>query len=339
MQAKSPSRPTILYLPPGPIGLIITGKPKLLSPSRLKGMDMTKKALMALVLITLALTACNESKTKAPLTIKPFTVLPFHDQPKQLASGFRFTEGPAADAQGNVYFTDIPNNKIHIWSLDGTLSTFTSNSGGTNGLFFTPQGSLLACEGGNGRVTSIDLYGNVTVLADNYNGKPFNSPNDLWPDPKGGVYFTDPRYGNRNNLPQDGEHVYYIAPDKTVTRVIDDMVRPNGLIGTPDGKILYVADHGGQKTYRYKINPDATLSEKTLFAESGSDGMTIDTNGNVYLTSSAVKVYNPAGKNIQNLELPERPANVTFAGPDRTTLFATARSSIYAVKTLAKGAY
>jgi gluconolactonase len=259
-------------------------------------------------------------------------------QVQKLAGGFRFTEGPAADAEGNIFFTDIPNNRIHKWSLDGKLSTFRENSGASNGLFFDRNGNLLVCEGGGRRLVSIDPQGNITLLADTYNGKQFNSLNDLWIDLKGGIYFTDPRYGNRSGMEQDGEHVYYLTPDrKDIIRVIDDMVRPNGIIGTPDGKLLYVTDHGGKKTFVYTINSDGTLSNKKLFAPEGSDGMTIDDEGNVYLTTNGVQVYNKRGEKIETIAVPEGPANVCFGGKDRQTLFITARTSLYSVRMRVKG--
>jgi gluconolactonase len=252
---------------------------------------------------------------------------------EKLAGGFKFTEGPAADAKGNVFFTDIPNNRIHKLSLDGELSTFRENSGGANGLFFEKNGNLLACEGGGRRLVSISPQGRVTVLADRYQGKRFNSLNDLWIDPKGGIYFTDPRYGRRDNMEQGGEHVYYLSPGrKYLVRVIEDMVRPNGIIGTPDGKLLYVTDHGGGKTFVYAINKDGILSNKKLFAPEGSDGMTIDDRGNVYLTTSVVAVYNKKGRKIEVIKVPERPANVCFGGKDKGTLFITARTSLYSVR-------
>ncbi len=258
---------------------------------------------------------------------------------EKLAGGFSFTEGPAADAKGNIFFSDIPNNRIHKWSLNGTLSTFRENSGRSNGLYFDKNGNLSACEGGGRRLVSIDPQGKVTVLADKYQNKRFNSLNDLWIDPKGGIYFTDPRYGNRDSMDQDGEHVYYLSPDrKKLIRVIDDMVRPNGVIGTPDGKLLYVADHGGNKTFAYKINNDGTLSNKKLFAPEGSDGMTIDNEGNVYLTTRVVAVYNKKGEKIETIKVPEGPANVTFGGPDKHTLFITARTSLYSVRMRVKAA-
>ena len=237
-----------------------------------------------------------------------------------------------------MYFSDIPNRKVHKWSLDGKLTVFRADSGGANGLFFDAAGNLLACEGVARRVTSTDPKGKTTVLADEYDGGKLNSPNDLWLDPKGGIYFTDPRYGRDGKIDQDGMHVYYITPGrKKVVRVVADMVRPNGVIGTADGKKLYVADHGGGKTYVYTIRPDGTLADKKLFAEQGSDGMTLDEKGNVYLTDKVVVVYSPQGRLIRRIEFPERPANVTFGGADRKTLFVTARQSLYSLRMSVRG--
>jgi gluconolactonase len=165
-----------------------------------------------------------------------------------------------------------------------------------------------------------------------------NSPNDLWPDPKGGIYFTDPRYGDRTGMEQAGEHVYYLTPNrKKLIRVIDDLVQPNGIIGTADGKTLYVGDYGGKKTFMYSINEDGSLSDKKLFAPEGSDGMTIDNQGNIYLTNKAVMVYNKDGKKIETIEVPEEPSNVCFGGKDRQTLFITARASLYSVQMRVSG--
>jgi gluconolactonase len=252
---------------------------------------------------------------------------------EKLAGDFQFTEGPAAEANGDIYFTDIPNNRIHKWTLDGSLSTFRENSGGANGLYFDKEGNLFICEGGNRRLTSLSSQGELTILAEQYDEKKLNSPNDLWLDPKGGIYFTDPRYGNMDNLEQDGEHVYYLTPERdTLIRVINDMTRPNGVIGTPDGKLLYVADQGANETYKYTINPDGTLSNKELFVKQGSDGMTIDAKGYIYITGEAVLVYNPIGDLIRTIEVPERPSNVCFGGKDKKTLFITARTSFYSIK-------
>ena len=292
---------------------------------------------------------------------------------EKLTGDFKFTEGAASDAEGNVFFSDIPNNRILKWSLDGKLSTFRENSGGANGLFVDKKGNVVACEGAGRRLVSIDPKGSVTVLADKYQDKRFNSPNDLWIDPNGGIYFTDPRYGSRDGMEQDGEHVYYLSPDhKKLIRVINDMVRPNGIIGTADGKLLYVADHGGNKTFVYTINKrkterrdvvrgvqllkdipllgalfsvrdfytinmDGTLSNKKLFASEGSDGMTIDNQGNVYLTTKVVAVYSSKGQMIETIDVPEGPANLCFGGKNKQTLFITARTSLYAVRMRVKG--
>jgi gluconolactonase len=258
---------------------------------------------------------------------------------KKVAGDFKFTEGPAGDAVGDVYFSDIPANRILKWSLDGKLSTFIENSGGANGLYFDKDGNLIACQAEARRLVSISPAGEITALADQYNGKKFNSPNDLWIDPKGGVYFTDPRYGNREGMEQDGEHVYYLTPDrKAVIRVISDMVRPNGLIGTPNGKTLYVTDNGAGKTYVYKVNKDGTLTDKQLFVSEGADGMTIDNKGNVYLATKVVAVYDTKAQKIEEIPVPEQPTNLTFAGADDSTLFITARTSLYAVDMQVKGA-
>lgn len=179
----------------------------------------------------------------------------------------------------------------------------------------------------------------MTVVADTYNGLRFNKPNDLWIDPKGGIYFSDPIYGKSPRY-QDGEHVYYVSPDrKTILRVVDDMVRPNGLIGTIDGKVLYITDHGAKKTYRYTINEDGTLSGKSLFVEIGADGMTLDVEGNLYLTEADVLVYDSAGNLIEKIEIPERSTNVTFGGKEGKTLYITARQSVYSIETRVKGVY
>lgn len=255
-----------------------------------------------------------------------------------LAGGFTFTEGPACDAEGNVYFTDIPNERIHKWSVDGKLTTFRENSGKANGLYFDREGNLLACEGGNRRLTSISPGGKVTVLADGFQGKKLNSPNDLWVDPKGGVYFSDPRYGQEDGLEQDGFQVYYLPPNrKELVRVIGDLVKPNGVLGAADGKTLYVADAGGGKTYAYRIQPDGSLTDRKLAAPVGADGMTLDERGNLYLARNVVHVYSPEGKAITTIEVPEPPANVCFGGKDRKTLFITARKGLYAVRMNVRG--
>ena len=260
-------------------------------------------------------------------------------KPVKLAGGFKFTGGPAVAANGDVYFTDIPNNRIHKWSVaDGKLSTFAEDTKGANGLFFAEDGSLYACQGLAKRVAAYTADGSgSSSLAKRHDGKKFNKPNDLWIDGKGGVYFSDPNYGNPEHT-QDGEHVYYIPPGGEVIRVANGFKRPNGLVGTPDDSTLYIADIGDKKIYRYAIQSDGTLKDKKLFCESGSDGMTLDRQGNVYLTAGSVKVFDPKGGQIANLKFPESPANVVFGGKDRKTLYVTARTGFYSLEMAVSGA-
>jgi len=264
---------------------------------------------------------------------------------EKLAGDFKFTEGPAVDATGNVFFTDQPNDRILKWGIDGILSIFMQPSGRANGLYFDSKGNLLACADENNQLWSIDPSRKVTVLVKDYQGKLLNGPNDLWVTPDDGVYFTDPLYKRpywkRGPMEQDGQHVYYLSPDHTkLMRVTDDLKQPNGIIGTRDGKTLYVADIGAGKTYAYDIQRDATLSNKRLFCELGSDGMTIDEEGNVYLTGKGVTVFDRGGKEIAHIEVNEPwTANVCFGGKDRRTLFITASTGLYAIRTRVKGAY
>jgi sugar lactone lactonase YvrE len=255
----------------------------------------------------------------------------------KIADGLAFAEGPAADNGGDLYFSDLSANRIYRWTAAAGATVWKENTGGANGLFFDPRGNLLACEGANGRLVSIDPAGNVTVLADQFQGKAFNEPNDLWVDAKGGVYFSDPLY-IKSTLSQEGEHVYYLTPKRdNLVRVIADMVRPNGLVGTADGKTLYVADHGAGKTYRYSIAPDGSLTDKTLFVAAGADGMTIDSQGNVYLaTPGGILVYSSSGTPVETIAVAD-PTNACFGGAERQTLFITARTAVYAVPMQVKG--
>jgi gluconolactonase len=253
------------------------------------------------------------------------------------AGGLGFAEGPALDARGDLYFTDIPANRIHRLREGGPLETFREGSGGANGLVFDAAGRLLACEGERGRVTATDAAGNVTVVADLYDGRRFNKPNDLWVDAAGGVYFTDPAYG----LPvvQDGEHVYYVRPGGAgVTRVAADLARPNGVTGSPDGRILYVADEKGRAVYAYDVAPDGTLSGRRLFAPVRGDGIKTDARGNLWVAADAVRVYDPSGREVDAIPLPERPTNLCFAGTDLRTLYVTAPHAVYAVRVKVPGA-
>jgi len=263
---------------------------------------------------------------------------------EKLADGFSFTEGPIADKDGNVFFTDQPNDLIYKWSVDGVLSKFGS-FGRANGMFFDVDGRLLACSDMDNELWSIGMDGSHTVLVADFGGKKLNGPNDVWVHKQsGGIYFTDPLYKRDYwtrdpAMQQEGQYVYYLKPDrKTLIRVDTDVKQPNGIIGTPDGKKLYVSDIGDRKTYVYDIQPDGTLANRTLFCSMGSDGMTIDDQGNIYLTGRGVTVFNPKGEQIEQIPISAGwTANVCFGGKDMQTLFITASQNLYSLRMNVKG--
>jgi len=265
--------------------------------------------------------------------------------PRLISDQFSFTEGPAADKAGNIFFTDQPNNKIWKYSTDGKLSVYLDNAGRANGLAFDKKGNLLACADEQNQLWSISPKGKITIVIKDFQGQRLNGPNDLWVDPKGGIYFTDPyyqrSYWSRKKPDLASQDVYYLPKGKKEPVVVaNDLQQPNGIIGTPDGKFLFVADIKGNKTYKYALSPDGSLQNKTLFVEQGSDGMTIDERGNIYLTGKGVTVYNPEGKKIQHIDIPAKwTGNVTFGGKDRQTLFITASESVYILPMLVKGVH
>jgi len=249
--------------------------------------------------------------------------------------GYAFTEGPSVAPDGRVFFTDQPNDKIYVWNEKGNkITTFLQSCERSNGTYFNKKGELVACADLHNRLVIFDKKGKMKIIAENYNGEPLNAPNDLWIAPNGGIYFSDPYYARdywepeRKEL-QDKRGVYYFNPEGKVIRVIDDYKQPNGLIGTPDGKTLYVSDIQDHKIWKYDIQTDGSLANKTFFAPEGSDGMTIDNQGNVYLTNNVVSVFNPKGENIARIEVAEQPSNVCFGGEKRNILFITARTSVF----------
>jgi gluconolactonase len=263
---------------------------------------------------------------------------------EKLSGEFKFTEGPTSDKQGNVFFTDQPNNRIMKWSVDGKLSTFLEPAGRANGMYFDRHGNLLACADEKTELWSLTPDGKHTVLAKEFEGKSLNGPNDVWERPAGGLYFTDPFYKrpwwDYNNPPQGTEQVYFLSADrKTLKRVTADLDQPNGITGTPDGKTLFVADIRAGKTYAYDIQPDGSLTGKRLHCSLGSDGMTIDEKGNLYLTGKGVTVFDKTGKQIEHIDVAEDwTANVSFGGKDHRTLFITASKGLYSIRLQVKGA-
>lgn len=266
--------------------------------------------------------------------------------PQLVSRQFKFTEGPAVDKAGNVFFTDQPNDKIWKYDTSGKLSVFLEKAGRANGLYFDKQGNLLACADEQNQLWSITPNGAITVLLQDVQGHRFNGPNDLWVHPSSGrIYFTDPYYQRdywTRTAPDPnlgGQKVYVLSKGQKQAAVADDQLQqPNGIIGTPDGRQLYVADIKANKTYRYQIAADGQLSNRQLFVAQGSDGMTVDSEGNVYLTGKGVTVYNRAGQKIQHIDVPaDWTANVCFGGRDRKTLFITASEAVFILPMRVKG--
>ena len=257
-------------------------------------------------------------------------------------SGYSFTEGPSVAPDGRVFFTDQPNDKIEIWNEDGSITPFLQSSERSNGTYFNNKGELVCCADLHNRLMIFTMDKQSRSLTESFGGYHLNGPNDLWIAPNGGIYFSDPYYhrdywDTGHTEEQKVRGVYYLNPEGRTTRVIEDFKQPNGLIGTPDGKTLYVSDINDKKIWKYTINRDGSLSSKTLFAPEGSDGMNIDNKGNVYLTNKSVSVYNANGENIARIEVPEQPSNLCFGGKKRNILFITARTSVYIIKMKMKG--
>jgi len=258
-----------------------------------------------------------------------------------IGDGFSFTEGPAPDAEGNVFFTDQPNNRIWKYGTDGRLTVFMENAGRSNGLYIDNKGYIIACADEHNELWRIGKNGDVEKLAGGYRDSIFNGPNDVWVSPSGWIYFTDPYYQRdywtRKEPDMKTQALYGYRNGETV-RLDAQFKQPNGIVGTPDGKLLYVADIGDSKIYRYRIENDGSLSDKQVFAPQGSDGMTIDEDGNVYLTGRGVTVYNPKGEKIQQIDVPAGwTANVCFGGIAMDHLFITARDKVFKLKMKVRG--
>jgi gluconolactonase len=272
---------------------------------------------------------------------------------EKLWSEGAFTEGPAQGPDGCIYFSDIGTRIMKFDPASGKTTEFRSPSGRANGLDFDAQGRLLAAEGantgGNRRVTRTEKDGNITVLADKFEGKRFNSPNDLTIDTKGRVYFSDPRYVGDEGRELDHESVYRIDPDGKVTRIINDVSKPNGLAISPDMKTLYVAEsnHKGKRQLRaYPLQDDGSVGEMKVLHDFGEkrgvDGMSIDEQGRLFATAgtgkeTGVYIFAPGGKHLGFIQTPETATNCVFAGPERNVLYITAGKSLYRIKLNTRG--
>jgi gluconolactonase len=296
-------------------------------------MRLLSLSLCALLLLALALPA-GDKLDKIP-GLGPT------DVEVKLHTGFKFTEGPAADRKGNVYFSDIPNEKIYKVDLKGKLTLFRDKTNRANGLMVNAKGEIVACEMA-GQVVAYSPDGKERrVLAGKHDGKRFNAPNDLVIDKQGGIYFTDPAFGAPRPLPQGKTAVYYLSPDGKTTRLIDDLPNPNGVILSPDEKTLYVIPTGQADMMSYPVESPGKIGKGKVFCtlrqpkgrkNTGGDGLTVDIKGNLYITSGlGLQVFDPAGKYLGLIKVPEGPANVTFGGADFKTLYVTARTSLYTI--------
>ncbi|TWR31475.1 SMP-30/gluconolactonase/LRE family protein [Mucilaginibacter pallidiroseus] len=264
-------------------------------------------------------------------------------RPQLISRQFKFTEGPAADKTGNVYFTDQPNNKIWKYGLNGKLSVFMDSAGRGNGTYFDRKGNLLVCADEHNQLWQVNKNKKVTVLIKDFKGHLLNGPNDLWVHPNGNIYFTDPYYQRdywtRTKPDMPTQNVFYLpAGAKEPIALDESMVRPNGIVGTPNGKILYVADIGDNKIYRFEIQKDGKLSNRKIFINQGADGITLDEKGNLYLAGKGVTIYNADGVKIAHIDVPEPwTANLCFGGRKKDILFITASTAIYTMQMKVKG--
>jgi gluconolactonase len=267
-------------------------------------------------------------------------------QPELVQEGFVFTEGPVGTADGGLYFSDIRANRTHRLDPNGKITVLRENTNGTNGLALTREGDLLGAEGDGKRITKRSRDGRVTTLTDGLPGKPLMAPNDLIVDAKGGIYFTDP--GPRPIVAGRKAYVYYLPAGAKQPIVVEDgVVRPNGLTLTRDGKTLIVDDTVGDTVFAFDVQPDGKVKNKRPFAklhdipagqESGADGLTLDRDDRVYVTTvSGVQVFDHAGQYLGTIKVARQAANVAFSGPDKRTLYFTAREGLYRLKTLAQG--
>ncbi|WP_294267641.1 SMP-30/gluconolactonase/LRE family protein [uncultured Chryseobacterium sp.] len=263
-------------------------------------------------------------------------------KPEKVSDQFKFTEGASADKDGNVYFTDQPNDKIYYWDWKtNKIVEFMDKTGRANGTHFDKDGNLITCSDDKGEIWKISKDKKVEVMLSHFEGKRLNGPNDIWNDKFGGMYFTDPLYEReywvdfKHEIPH--KSLYYRSKEGKVTKV-ETFIQPNGIIGSHKFNKLYVSDIDAGKTYVYDILGEGKLSEKRLFCEMGSDGMTMDKHGNVYLTGKGVYVFNKEGKKIYHIPIDEEwTGNIAFGGKNKDVLFITASKSVYTLPTRVKG--
>jgi gluconolactonase len=309
---------------------------------RLRGGAILIYSIFALALIIVAFAVPAMAQTNAGIP----GVLAAGAVPELIQEGFVFTEGPVATADGGLYFSDIRVNKTYFLDPGGKIAAVRENTNGANGLALTKDGELLFAEGEGKRITRRNKDGSIAVLTEGPPGAPLLAPNDLIVDARGGIYFTDP--GPRPVVPGRPTYVYYLPAGAKTPVLVDSAVpRPNGLTLTNDGKTLIVDDTLNPTVYAYDVQPDGSVKNKRALlqlrdipagAESGADGLAIDRDDRLYITTvTGVQVFDIKGQYLGTIKAGRQPANVAFGGPDKQTLYLTAREGLYRVKTLAKG--
>ncbi|MCG9126403.1 SMP-30/gluconolactonase/LRE family protein [Candidatus Poribacteria bacterium] len=267
---------------------------------------------------------------------------------EQLATGCKFTEGPLWHSIGRyLLFSDIPANKIRRWDAESGMTDFRDPSGNSNGLTYDKGGHLIACEHGNRRVSRTTADGDLITIASHYEGKRLNSPNDLAVKSDGSIYFTDPPYGlsgKESEKELDFQGVYRLSPDgTTLTLLVNDFDRPNGICFSPDESILYINDTNRMHIRAFDVQGDGTITNDRVFAEEEGDngvpdGMKVDRQGNVYLTGpNGIWIFAPDGTHLGIIIVPERTANLAWGGDFWKSLFITASTSVYRIECKAEG--
>ncbi len=299
-----------------------------------------KKILATLIIVCLTAICQAKAVIDTPQTGGLFDA---NETPQKVSNQFSFTEGASVDNKGDVFFTDQPNNQIWEYDINGKLTLWMQNTNRSNGTYFDSKGNLISCADEHEQLIAISPKKKIKVLVSSFEGKLLNGPNDVWVAPNGNMYFTDPYYQrdywDRKKPDLKGQDVYFLKKggNKPVD-LINDLQQPNGIVGTPDGKYLYIADIQGNKTYKYTIASDGKLTDKQLFCNLGSDGMTLDEQGNVYLTGKGVTVFSPQGIQIAHISISEPwTSNLCFSGPHKDVLFITATTAVYVLRMKTRG--
>jgi sugar lactone lactonase YvrE len=263
-------------------------------------------------------------------------------QVERVAAGFRFTEGPAWSREGFLLFSDIPSDRIMKYVPGEKPAVFRENANGPNGNAFDVQGRLHTCESRTRRVVRMDKKGDIQVLADQWEGKRFNAPNDIVVRKDGHVYFTDPAFGSQADTRElDFYGVFHVTPKGELRLIAKTAGRPNGIALAPNGRVLYVTNSDEHNVRAYDVDHNGDASNERVAVsriEGVPDGIRADDKGNLYVAADRVEQYDTQGKPIDNLGTPEKPSNCAFGDSDLQTLYITARGCVYRVRRHVKGA-